>query len=751
MSNSLNEAKVTYSGFRGLQENYALCDRTHALNGFNVEFENGIIKRRKGRQKLLDTFFVRPIKILSGDPTSGFLPENTRLLTDGDTTTTVLTNPFLLTGNFVYLGFPFRVVGFKIFVTVAAVQNVTLDVRLFNYTTTTLGQWSTVASGIVDGTAVGGFTLKQTGIVQFAFGDWAATGNGWAMGGADGSVIFDQDLFWIRIGTNTTTTSANISEIQGYILDKNSVNLRGETGNITEFVTRTGDRLPVATNDYPGHFNDTTFAEIGESRAFYFDLSRGDIVPIRIPGFIKKSAGGGQKTSAIIFNGWCIGTTSSGYLWKFDGTNASALEAMPGLDAVNNVLGAQSYLAQTPRGTILETYRNRLAVTGDVSAPLSFYLSIEDNNISLIPAQATVGGPNIWPVRYIFNVPGREGDYIVSASVINDRYVILTRTQTWVFDDVSLKAINIDLGCVAAGSMQRIDNSIFYLSDQGVVICDSIQSKIISAPIWNTLRDIINWRVITACASAHDKSRGDYWLWLPINGEYQNQIAVIYNYITGYWRIIGGWYPFDTNARRDANSVVMSVTAATQLVGSSGKKALVSVDSTGVLWQENVGYDDAGSIFPAYVAMKPLGSKEEGGGEDYVATRTCYINVGMDAGWWEVYALSDGERFDQELDRRFANVATNSFVVQKQALIQNSVAASVTEQTYGATPAWPVSPNFSQPKKLKMSFGDMVTKVQPVIHWSMGQYSAGSYINKVAGSMPLADFEFVTVPKAGGR
>jgi hypothetical protein len=748
MSNSLNEAKVTYSGFKGLQENYALCDRAHALNGFNIEFENGIIKRRKGRQKLLDTFFVRPTKIL--DPTNNLL-DNTRLLTDGDTTTTVITAPFAVANNFIYLGFPFRIVGFKLFLTSASVANTTLVVQLFNYTATTVGQWSAPTGGIVDGTASGGFTLKQTGIVQFAFGDWAATGNGWAMGSDLSVSSLDQDLFWLRIGTAATTGGANISEIQGYLLDKNSVNLRGEVGNITEFVTRTGDRLPIVTNDFPGHFNDTTFAETGESRTFYFDVSRGDLVPVRIPGFIKKSAGGGSKTSAITFNGWCIGSTSSGYLWKFDGNNASALEALAGLDAVNGVLGAQGYLVQTPRGIILETYRNRLAVTGDTSAPLTFYLSIEDNNISLIPPQATVGGPNVWPVRNVFNVPGREGDYIVSASVINDRYVILTRTQTWVFDDVSLKAINIDLGCIAAGSMQRIDNSIFYLSDQGVVICDSVQSKIISAPIWNTLRDIINWRVITACTSAHDKSRGDYWLWLPINGEYQNQVAVVYNYVTGYWRIVGGWYPFDTDARRDANSVIMSVTAATQLVGSSGKKTLVSVDSTGVLWQENVGYDDAGSIYPAYVAMKPLGSKEEGGGEDYLATRTCYINVGMDAGWWEVYALTDGERFDQELDRRFANAVTNSFVVQKQALIQNSVAASVTEQTYGAAPAWPVSPNFGQPKKLKMSFGDMMTKVQPVIHWSMGQYSAGSYINKVAGSMPLADFEFIIVPKTGGR
>jgi len=336
--------------------------------------------------------------------------------------------------------------------------------------------------------------------------------------------------------------------------------------------------------------------------------------------------------------------------------------------------------------------------------------------------------------------------------------VIFTASQTWVFDETSLKLANGDIGCIAPGSLQRIDQSVYFLSDQGVFLHDGVNPTLLSGPIEKTLKERVNWKAAAiSAASAHYKKKGEYWLWLPINGEWQNQIAVVYNYLKGVWRVVGGWYPFDTTARRGTN--YHNTSAAFQAKDVRGRQALLSIDDSGTLWQEDVGKDDNGFIYPAYAVLHQLSSYSRflamaatDAGEDYVKFREWYLNIMMDGSWIEGVALEDGERFDQELDRRLSNVATNSEVVQKQALVQNSVSANATQSQFNGAGSWPTTPNFAQPKKIKLSFGRNVTKMNPVLHWPGGKYLAGSYVNfQVAATGGVYDLQISAKAQPGGR
>jgi hypothetical protein len=748
MSNSAGEQPLATSVFTGTEQRLPECDLSAAQESFNVEFVNGAIRRRLGRQKVFTSATIRPsgVYFIFG----GVPGDVTDAATDGILTVPISINLWNGANNGLAIGCPFRFNGINLVLQNALSVNTTINVRMMGRapggTPINLG----TPASITDGTAVGGFTLKQSGTISWAFSDWATTN--WGPGGLEQQAITQfnlafnaAELYWIQIfPTNTTGNGGDVTEASVTLTDKNGLSVMTESSGMTEFVTKNGRRVIVSTNNLPGQFNDSITAAYSENRVFSYDFGRGDIVPLRLPLNMRSLSAPNRQTSYATFNGYLIGATPSGALWKYDGTSTSALESLPGMDVVNGVLGANGYTA-APTGTMLEVYRNRLAVTGNYAYPLQFQLSMEDNNVSQIPVNATVGGPNVWPLRYVFNVPGKQGDRIMGASVVNDRYCILTRNQLWVFDDTSLKLANSDIGCVATGSVCRVDNAVYFLSDIGVCMWDSVNISVISDPISETLNKMVNWRALDWVTSVHDRARSEYWLWLPINGETRNQIAAIYNYKSKSWRISGGWYPFDTNTNRDAGPAIWSATAACSIQGATGRNIILSSDHTSALWQESTGYEDDGVPFPAYAVFRPYGSKAIGG-ENYSTFRAWYLETDMDGAIIQGIQLGDGERFDQEIDRLNNSVTLNSQNAQKQALVQNAVSANGTTPTFAAPPSWSVSAvplTFGQRKKLKLSFGRKLTWMQPALHW---RPATGSFGRGAIYAMQLGE-----APQQGGR
>jgi hypothetical protein len=353
--------------------------------------------------------------------------------------------------------------------------------------------------------------------------------------------------------------------------------------------------------------------------------------------------------------------------------------------------------------------------------------------LGLIPQAATVGGPNVWPLAGVLGVPGEDGDFIVGASVVNDRYVIFTRTQIFVFDGLSLKKINADIGCATKGSIQRVDNNILFLSEQGIFMCDGSSTSNVSPAAWDKWSKMINWSAISVARSVHDKARGEYILWVPINGEWTNRLAIILNYKNQYWRLASGWYFWDTDTRQTANGFVMSVSAACRAHSADGRWVVLSIDKDGTMWQENVGYDDNGFVFPSYIVCKPSSSVE------FAKRRSWYLQTETAGEWLEGYNLIDGIRFEQEVDARLAGVPTVGQVDQKQAVLENAVATE-SQFAYTDAPTWPVSNAYPKTKAIKFSFGNVGNVLRAAIHWLPGVLSAGTAV-PVCGK--IADLEVV--------
>ena len=805
--------KRVFGHWVGTEERPDQCTNQHVLSGFNVDFIDGMLCRRLGRQVLAAPVNVRPTIVLTNSLALSLTPDQTQALTDGDLATTVISSNITGLTTSLYVGFPFKVLGINISVSISngsalgATAQVPISAYYYNRFPTT-SALTAVRLGVINDTtsARNGtgsvFALVRSGTVSWSstsISDWVAGSSDpynfftspfaytpisvvggrelYFSGNAVASKWLPQDinnLYWIRLDLPPTVTGSwGISEISG-TLQGLDVNFLQSVAAATEFTTRNKDRVLVAVSDFPSILNEATANQPPQTAVFTYNLDRGDISGIMLPYDTGAAAANASQrlssNSFATFNGWLIGSSRDGYLWRYNGTTSARLEAVSGMDAQLGILGAKGYLPSAPRGVFLESYHNKLMVAGSPDSPLTFYASLVDNDIATVPPNAPVGGPNVWPIDGVFNVPGKEGDYITGAAVVNDRYTIFTRSQTWVFDEFSLKLTNGDIGCIAPGSIQKINNAIYFLSDTGIFVSDSVNAQKISDPIFVTLRDLVNWAAVpSSCVSAHYKAKGEYWLWVPIRSEPQTQIAIVFNYIKNYWRVVGGWYPFDYVTRRSSN--YHNVTASIGSKDYDGRSALLTIDGNGRLIQENVGYDDAGFVFPAYAILNTQ-SNQGDVGEDYSKFREWYINIEMDGSWIEAISLEDGEKLPQEIDRRFHALPINSESAQKQALVQNSVSNNTSEVTYTTASAWSTFTHFPQQKKLKLSFGRNVSKTQPVLHWPGGQYvasngsygplalvsgqelyyGAASYLNGLTPTRGgVMDVQIATVPKASGR
>jgi hypothetical protein len=771
MSNPQNSTKIILSKWKGLEQRPDQSGLSNFIDALNVELFDGNIGRCKGRTNLLvgsnNIFDIVPNKILYSTSDYTSLVDYTYQLTDGDQTTIAIANVFSTSGAVMYIGtaIPVR----RIFISVKTANNVsaTLIVKYHNGND---GTWTNVQN-LSDGTSVGGVTLAQSGFITFSTpptSNFVAPFRPYASFTTyPGLTTLDlsPDLYWIQITTSTTlgtSTPTDLSEI--YVQNDTTVDygMLGSAG-VIEYTSGDGSKSIISVSDLgvgPQLFEDN-WAQISgfQLNSFFrfaglikYEINRNRLRVISIPFHLRRYTKYSKKITFAVFNGWLLGSGPTGHIWKYNGGDtADTLEALPGTDLQQQLPGAQGYLPFTPCGYFLEVYHNKLMIAGDPNSPTTFYGSMADNDITNIPSNATVGGPNVWPLNHVFSLPTEDGSPITGAAVINDRYVLFTKNSTWVFDEATIREVNGDIGCVAPGSIQKIDKNIFFLSANGIFITDSVNVSRISDKIDKIISEI-NWNSVEFCVvSAHDKFKHEYWLWLPVNGKSSNRVAVVFDYIKNDWRIVSNWYLFDDDSRLSISGM-FDITAATSSTDSTGKPSIISVDRLGKLYQESSGENGS----PAYAVFHQLSSQGEDG-EEYSSFRSWYVNAGTDGGVLECIALRDGERFDQEINRRLNSIATNSEAVIKTINTQSSgVPSSGTQKKMSADPdtAYPITVHWPQLKKIKFSFGRNITKMQPCIHWigknetTLGSYTGYSSIGYTSTYIHDVQIEFVKKPGA---
>lgn len=446
----------------------------------------------------------------------------------------------------------------------------------------------------------------------------------------------------------------------------------------------------------------------------------------------------GQTTAAVPMDGHTILAEPGGSLLDFDGSTVALLVAVAGLDAA---VGNEAYLASPPKARHLAVWRDRVVAAGAQSTPRLVALSENRWADPIIPDGAPIGGANVWPQRTNFDLNTDEGDVIQAITVSQDRLWLFGQSALSVVDEDNVqpyaRAVARQFGCIAPRSVVNIGDATLYLGERHVLLYESgVRPAPVSGPMRRTLDKVIDWDAAHEAVAVHLRQTTEYRIWLPVKGLVGNQLCLTYNYGEKTWWKHAHWPLFDESARRDL-PYKFDCTAALAVVLPSGREILLTGDSAGRVWVEDVGEDDAGQVFPSFAALGVL----EDGAEWETFTDT-QIECLQDGSFVGLLGVLKGGDHEQEIVRVLAGelpaADDTPYVVQR--------ALAAAHPLWGATPAWPVK--ITGPLMGKLNFGLRARgqEVQPVIILP-GQ--AGGVVDPAPGG--VKGIQLGMRPRAGRR
>jgi hypothetical protein len=471
---------------------------------------------------------------------------------------------------------------------------------------------------------------------------------------------------------------------------------------IFQFVDRRGARQIVVTLDAPAGLL------AGEQQIGILDEQDGSFDALTIPELYRSVHPGGFAL-AVNAAGVLIIADPEGRILAYDGSSLSGLQAFVGLDLLRGDAGAQGYLGAPPRARALALWRNKLIAGAAPESPATIAISSESSELAIVPADAPLGGFNVWPASANFDALTEEGDELLALTVLHDRLIPLTRGGAGQVDEDAISPIlrmtEQRHGCYAARSVQSTGQRALYLSDGKIVSFNGVVAEPISAPVAKTLENVVNWRAAGGAVSAHLRTRNEYRLWVPCYGDERNELCIIYDYQNNAWRLAAGWYPWDTETRKAAANR-FDVTAARPIRLETGEELLLTGDSAGNLWIEDVCEDDEGVVAPAYVELPDVASA----GPERGTFRDFWILARNDGSFIQALALPDGRTAEEEISRVLDGATPTEYAVDtKRALLDGQLTFAT------ATLAWPVAGGTVDLEWLKVGVVQKARVLRPVL------------------------------------
>jgi hypothetical protein len=408
----------------------------------------------------------------------------------------------------------------------------------------------------------------------------------------------------------------------------------------------------------------------------------------------------GGSTAAIAMDGHTILAEPGGTLLDFDGEHLDVLAAHRGEDAgVQN----ETYLAAPPKATHLTVWRDRVVAGGAPEAPRTLGLSENKWADANIPDDAPIGGANLWPSRTNFDLSTEDGDQVQGLSVLFDRLVVPGRAGVNIVDEDALspvaRAVARQHGCVAPRSLVNIGDALIYLGEGDVLLFDGERAMAISGAMRRTLDELVDWDSAHGAVAVHLRRAQEYRIWVPVKGLPGNQLCLICEYgkRPDYrWRKASHWYLFDSAARRDL-PYKFDATAARAVILESGREVLLTGDSAGRIWLEDVGEDDEGQIFPAFAALPAVSQTAK-----HQTFRDVHLDCLHDGSFVGVLAVMDGRSVEQEILRVLDGDLVSGAGENDIPYVANR-ALRDGQQTWPGAEAWPIQ--VQGPVMAELDFG----------------------------------------------
>jgi len=496
---------------------------------------------------------------------------------------------------------------------------------------------------------------------------------------------------------------------------------------IVEHVETDGSRVLLIG----GHSTDgrrAAFGRFDDSNCAFIDLGLPDPAsPLLSPGFV-----------GVSYKGNTIIADPFGRMLHYDGSKLVELVAYAGTDA--GVPGARTYLANPPGATLLAVWRNRVVAVLRYTVGMS-----ASSNDAMLSPLAPAGGASTWPGSTNFDALVGTGDHVTGAAICYDRLVLPTRRGLIEADEDATSPIprtrDIMNGCLAPRSVQTCSDSVIYLGDKVICRWDGSKTTVLSGPVSETLKHLHPHAAKNAVAVNYTK-RKEYRIWIPVLERPELRVMLTYDYKSDRWQPpAAGWYPYDL-ASREAVNHPFNVTAATTALTASHVEMLLTGDAGGNLWLEDEGETDAGSIFPAYFQIGPLGTAERI--ETWGDWRA---EVELDGAFLQGLSIIHGTNLEQEIVRLLDGAAPESETFATRARSDVAAGSRATHATYSEATAWGVSPNTSKTGRKKVgSFRDRSARLQPAL--MLPGYS-GAQIDPTPGG--IRALEIQRRERQGGR
>lgn len=207
--------------------------------------------------------------------------------------------------------------------------------------------------------------------------------------------------------------------------------------------------------------------------------------------------------------------------------------------------------------------------------------------------------PEEWPILNSIDVSPDDGDMITAIVDFFDQLVIFKRQSIYILSgnnetDFVLQRAQTDsrVGALSNRTAVVLDNVVAFLSERGIYAFDGLRTQYISQALEGlfdtnnpntSLR--FNWsqEAITVASNYKNKSRNWYFLSIPTDSSFTNNLILVFDYVLKNWTIFTGIY---------AHSLA--------IVTESNEPKLYSGDYNGFLWKQDDTDNDGFVHFPAF-------------------------------------------------------------------------------------------------------------------------------------------------------
>lgn len=196
--------------------------------------------------------------------------------------------------------------------------------------------------------------------------------------------------------------------------------------------------------------------------------------------------------------------------------------------------GGFRYLADEAP-SMLEYYQNRLFLAGFSAAPSTLWYS-------------DVGSPDTYDPEAFIEVRTNDGDRVTAIKATSEKLIVLKQNSVHQLtgdspENFTLREVTTEFGCLNNRCVATYGDLMAFLDKKGIVEYNGAGLALKSFPI-QPLVDRINYAAaVTNAIMAHDKSRNQLMVGVPIDGATLNNVTLVYDYYVNAWTKYDNFVP----------------------------------------------------------------------------------------------------------------------------------------------------------------------------------------------------------------